>query len=84
MDENELKELYINSFARERVKEMYNVKESDWKIFRKKIIGWQESHMKKLNEEYIKILQRDENPAKNFWNLEKRIWNDEKECRCCY
>ena len=43
---------------------MYNVKESDWKIFRKKIIGWQESHMKKLNEEYIELLQR--------------IWNDKK------
>ena len=57
---------------------MYNVKESDWKIFRKKIIGWQEGHMKKLNEEYIELLQRDENPAKNFWDLEKRIWNDKK------
>ena len=57
---------------------MYTVKESDWKIFRKKIIGWQEGHMKKLNEEYIELLQRDENPAKNFWDLEKRIWNDKK------
>ena len=52
---------------------MYNVKESDWKIFRKKIIGWQEGHMKKLNEEYIELLQRDENPAKNFWDLKKEF-----------
>jgi hypothetical protein len=45
---------------------MYEIKESDWKIFRKKIIGWQENYMQKLNKEYIEILQRDENPAKNF------------------
>ena len=57
---------------------MYNIKESDWKIFRKKIIGWQENYMKKLNEEYIEILKRDENPAKNFWDLEIRIFHDKK------
>ena len=57
---------------------MYEIKESDWKIFRKKIIGWQENHMQKLNQEYIEILQRDENPAKNFWDLENRIFHDKK------
>lgn len=51
---------------------MYNVKESDWKIFRKKIIGWQEGHMKKLNEEYIELLQRDENPAKKLLGFRKK------------
>ena len=54
------------------------IKESDWKIFRKKIIGWQENYMQKLNKEYIEILQRDENPAKNFWDLENRIFHDKK------
>ena len=32
---------------------MYEIKESDWKIFRKKIISWQENYMQKLNQEYI-------------------------------
>lgn len=39
MDDEELKSLYINSFAKEQ-QDMYEIKESDWKIFRKKIIGW--------------------------------------------
>ncbi len=34
--------------------------------------------MDKLNKEYIEILQRDENPAKNFWDLEERIFQDKK------
>ena len=57
---------------------MYEIKESDWKIFRKKIIGWQENYMQKLNKEYIEILQRDENPAKNFSDLENTIFHDKK------
>ena len=39
MDDEELKSLYINSFAKEQ-QDMYEIKESDWKIFRKNIIGW--------------------------------------------
>lgn len=34
--------------------------------------------MDKLNKEYIETLQRDENPAKNFWDLEERIFQDKK------
>lgn len=28
----------------------------DWKLFRSKIVEWQENYMNKLNEEYIAIL----------------------------
>lgn len=52
--------------------------ESDWKLFRKKIIVWQENYMKELNEQYIKLLSRDKNPAENFWALDKRIKKDRK------
>lgn len=45
---------------------MYEVKEKDWKLFRKKIVVWQNNYMDKLNKEYIKILQRDKSPATNF------------------
>ena len=57
---------------------MYDVKEKDWKIFRKKIIMWQENYMQKLNNEYIKLLQRENVPSKNFWDLEKRIFKDKR------
>lgn len=58
---------------------MQDVKEKDWKLFRKKIIGWQENYIQKLNEEYIQILQKDDNPAKKFWELENRIFHDKKK-----
>ena len=32
--------------------------------------------MAKLNKEYIEILQRDESAARNFWDLENRIFKD--------
>lgn len=57
---------------------MYEVKEKDWKIFRKKIIMWQENYMQKLNNEYIKLLQRENVPSMNFWDLEKRIFKDKR------
>ena len=53
---------------------MYEVKESDWKIFRKRVPQWQEDYMKKLNKEYIEILSRDGSAAKNFWDLENRVF----------
>ena len=53
-----------------RRKVMYEVKESDWKIFRKRVPQWQEDYMKKLNKEYINILSRNGSAAKNFWDLE--------------
>ena len=53
-------------------------KESDWKLFKKKIPVWQEKHMERLNEEYIKILKQNKDASSNFWELEKRIRNDKK------
>ncbi|MBI1698269.1 multidrug transporter [Lactobacillus crispatus] len=34
--------------------------------------------MAKLNQEYIDILNEDNNPSANFWKLEKRIYQDRK------
>lgn len=64
---------------------MNNFSEKDWKLFRKKIVGWQEAYMEKLNKEYVEILTREEeNASDKFWELEKRIRNDKKDCgvRC--
>lgn len=57
---------------------MYEVKESDWKIFRKRVTQWQEDYMKKLNKEYIEILSRDGSAAQNFWDLENRVFKDKR------
>lgn len=43
---------------------MYEVKESDWKIFRKRVPGWQERYMEKLVQEYLSLLQEDKMASK--------------------
>lgn len=53
--------------------------EKDWKLFRKKIVVWQEAYMKRLNKEYVELLSGEENPSTKFWRLEKRIWEDQKK-----
>lgn len=55
-----------------------DILESDWKLFRKHILDWQESYMGKLIEEYILLLQEDKEHTLKFWTLEKRINEDKK------
>lgn len=57
---------------------MYEFKEKDWKILRKKVPIQQENYIAKLNKEYIELLQRDNNPSRNFWDLEERIFRDKR------
>ena len=58
---------------------MNGVNESDWKLFRKKLPGWQEVYMGKLNQEYAAILASPGLASEKFWKLEKRI-NSDKRC----
>lgn len=51
-------------------------KESDWMLFKNKIVEWQEAYIDKLNKEYIELLSSDANPSEKFWALEKRIKTD--------
>ena len=48
----------------------YEFKESDWKMFRKKLPGWQEAYMEKLNREYAALLSGSGPASKKFWALE--------------
>lgn len=57
---------------------MLEVKESDWKLFRKRLPIWQESYMERLNQEYIQILSGDGAAPDKYWELEKRIREDRK------
>lgn len=59
---------------------MNRFSEKDWKIFRKKISGWQEIYMEKLNKEYIELLSGEGKASEKFWKLEKRIREDKKDC----
>lgn len=57
----------------------YICNEKDWKLFREKVPGWQESYMERLNREYIELLRGDGAPSEKFWALEKRIYQDKKK-----
>ena len=59
---------------------MNRFSEKDWKLFRRKIVGWQEAYMDKLNKEYIEILSGEGDPSDKFWKLETRIKEDKKNC----
>ena len=49
------------------------VNEADWKLFRKKLPGWQEAHMDSLNRKYAALLAGPGSAADIFWELEKQI-----------
>ena len=53
--------------------------EKDWKLFRKKLPGWQEAYMNRLCREYIDLLSSDLKASNRFWELEKRIKDDRKK-----
>lgn len=57
---------------------MVQINELDWKLFRKKLPEWQETHMDKLNQEYATLLAGSGNASEKFWELEKRINSDKK------
>lgn len=58
---------------------MYQVKEKDWKLFRKLLPGWQEKYMDRLTKEYIELLSSDRQASDRFWSLDKRM-KDDKKC----
>ena len=57
---------------------VYQVKESDWKLFRQRLPLWQEAYMERLNQEYIRLLSGEGLASDKFWELEKRIRRDKK------
>ena len=55
------------------------ISESDWKLLRNKVIGWQELYMEKLCEEYSAILSDSNIPAaERFWALAEKIKDDKR------
>lgn len=54
------------------------ISKQDWKLFRKRIGGWQEAYMERLCREYIALLSSDKAASDRFWDLEKRIRADKR------
>jgi len=55
------------------------VNESDWKLFRRKLPGWQENYMDRLNQQYAALLAGSGNASDKFWELEKCINEDKHD-----
>ena len=55
-----------------------NFTENDWKLFRNKIIIWQEKYMERLINKYINLLNENIDSSEKFWKLEKQINQDKK------
>ena len=53
--------------------------EKDWKLYRRKIAGWQEAYMERLVKEYMDLLSGDTAASEKFWALEKRTRTDKKK-----
>lgn len=54
-----------------------DISKKDWKLFRERLLSWQENYMEGLVKEYVNFLNDDKKPASDkFWELEKRIKED--------
>ena len=58
---------------------MNQINEKDWKLLRKRIPGWQEAYMDRLNREYVELLECDQPASIKFWALDKRLREDKKK-----
>ena len=68
------KENFYNSLG-----ENMEVTKKDWKLFREKIGDWQESYIKKLLDEYIKMISDGGLASDKFLELDKRIKADRRK-----
>ena len=50
----------------------FEVSKADWKLFRERLVSWQEAYMERLTREYIEILSRNADGSEKWWTLEKR------------
>ena len=56
-----------------------DISKKDWKLFRERLLGWQENYMEGLVKEYANFLNDDKKPAsEKFCELEKRIKEDKR------
>ena len=61
---------------------MNKFSEKDWKLFRKKISGWQEAYMEKLNREYIALLNEEGECIGQVLETGKKDKRGQEKLRC--
>ena len=54
------------------------ISKADWKLYRERVLDWQEYYMEQLTREYVELLTSPGNASDHFWELEKRIKQDKK------
>ena len=54
------------------------VNEKDWKLFRSRLPGWQETYMERIVEEYMELLGSEDPASEKFWALDERIKKDKR------
>ena len=59
------------------------LKESDWKLFRKRLPEWQERHMQNLLGEYAGIIASAGPASTRFWKLKERLQKDVRHVGVC-
>ena len=59
------------------------LKESDWKLFRRKLPEWQERHMQNLLGEYAGIIASAGPASTRFWKLKERLQKDVRHVGVC-
>ncbi len=62
---------------------MYDVKKSDWKLFRKLLPKWQERFMERLIGGYAKMIAGQGLASDRFWTLQKRLKKDVRKVGVC-
>lgn len=63
---------------KENDRKMMEISNGDWKKYREKISNWQERYMERLVQDYVALLEGEENASDKFWKLENRIKQDKK------
>lgn len=58
---------------------MYECKEKDWKLFRKRLPVWQSNYMEKLFVKYEKIFDSDLDAGERFWTVFERMKKDSRK-----
>lgn len=58
---------------------MYECKESDWKLFRKRLPGWQAAYMEKLFVKYEKVFDSNIDAGERFWKVFKQMKKDSRK-----
>lgn len=59
-------------------------KESDWKIFRKRVPEWRERYLNGKNKEIVAVLtDKERTPTKQFWDAKEKMETEAKILARC-